>query len=71
MTLSEVLAAARAHHHLGDMRGSAALAFRHAECLAAAGYEGDARKRALKSLAYSVGVHSPIYQQAAQAEPAR
>jgi hypothetical protein len=51
----------------GDMQTSAELALHDARTLCANGEYGYAADRALKSLAYSVGIFSPVYQWAAAA----
>lgn len=61
MNTSQIIAKARAHLG-GAMESSARLALADAVKLEAVGELKCARKRALDSLAYSVGVLSPIYQ---------
>jgi hypothetical protein len=65
MTNSEIIAAAA--DHVGDnpqFESSARLALSDAEALRALGRPHDARRRALDSLKYSVGVFSPVFERA-------
>jgi hypothetical protein len=55
---------ANAHTHLATMRDSAELCLGDARQLLSAGRGAEAAVRALRSLAYSVGVGSPIYRAA-------
>jgi hypothetical protein len=55
------LRAAQIHAHLGQMSSSAQLCAKDAEALFNRGEYAYAHKRALKSLAYSVGKFSPVY----------
>lgn len=68
MTNSEIIAAAAAH--AGDrpeFESSARLALSDAQALSATGRHHDARRRALDSLKFSVGVFSPVFEQAVAA----
>ena len=65
MTTTEIIATAAAH--AGDrpeFESSARLALSDAEALSELGRHHDARRRALDSLKYSVGVFSPVFDQA-------
>lgn len=65
MTTAEIITVARAHIMAGKPNGSAILCYNDAQALLAAGNTSDARARALKSLAHSVGVFHPDYIKAA------
>lgn len=64
MTTAQVIAAAERHVPDAHMRSSAQLCVDDARALAAKGDTVHARQRAIKSLAYSVGILSPLYQAA-------
>ncbi len=65
MTTEQVIASAAAHLG-GAMRSSAELCLSDARHLHREGDDKYARQRALKSLAYSVGILSPVYQAASR-----
>jgi hypothetical protein len=62
MTVDEIIAIAEMHVNSGLMASSAKFALYEAKALAAEGEYEFARRRALKSLAYSVGGFHPDYQ---------
>ena len=62
----EVIAIAKAQAPFAQMASSAKLCVEDAEACLARGDEERARSRALKSLAYSVGIMSNVYKEAAQ-----
>jgi len=65
MNTTQILAEARRHLG-GAMESSARLALSDAVKLEAVGELRHARKRALDSLSYSVGVLSPVYKRVAK-----
>ena len=65
MTTDKVMALARKHIGKGNMESSARLCLANAVYLQERGLLDYARKRALSSLAYSVGVLHPDYIKAA------
>jgi hypothetical protein len=65
MQVSQVLILARKHLGGGTMESSARLCLSDAVALADDGKLEDAKVRALKSLAYSVGIIHPDYTKAA------
>jgi len=64
MRAQQIIALALKYAPQAQMRSSAELCIADANACLARGFEQYARDRALKSLAYSVGVLSPIYKQA-------
>ena len=62
MTTNEVIETAARNAEKGDMVSSAKLALRDARSLAAQGKAELARRRALTSLSYSVGIFHPDYE---------
>jgi hypothetical protein len=66
MTTDKVMALARKHIGKGNMESSARLCLADAVHLQERGLLGYAHKRALASLAYSVGVLHPDYAKAAK-----
>ena len=68
MNMNSVLILARKHLGKGAMPASARLALADAVALVNDGKLDDARRRALKSLAYSVGLGHQDYRRAASAD---
>lgn len=66
MKVSEIIKLARQHSNEGSMVSSAQLCLSDAVEMQRLGHPEYARKRALKSLAYSVGMFHPDYQRAAE-----
>lgn len=66
MNAAEIIALAEQHADKAQMKGSAELCIADAKHCLEHGKEEYAKGRALKSLAYSVGKLSPIYQSAAE-----
>ena len=54
---------AKVHQHRGDMSSSAIVCAKDAEYLVSIGRINDAKNRAIRSIRYSLGEFSPIYQQ--------
>ena len=65
MTTDKVMALARKHLGKGNMESSARLCMADAVHLQERGFLEYARKRALKSLSYSIGILHPDYIKAA------
>jgi hypothetical protein len=61
MTTADVIAAAELHAPNAQMQSSAVLCLANARRELAAGHEPAARNWARRSLEYSVGVFSPVY----------
>lgn len=66
MKVSEVIALARKYVEVGIMVSSARLCLADAEKAYSAGNFDIARQRAIKSLAYSVGILHPDYKRASK-----
>lgn len=64
MTTNQVIILARKHIGKGEMDSSARLCLKDAVDLVEAGNLDDAKTRAVKSLAYSVGIMHADYQRA-------
>jgi hypothetical protein len=64
MEAQQIIALAEAHADKAQMRSSAELCIADAKSCLERGLVQYAKERALKSLAYSVGIFSPVYKQA-------